>query len=267
MNRNIYIFSICAIAFLSCSAPHIRNSISELRFAVTANTAPESPYKTYSGETAKLISALNKENPTFIIHLGNMIYAGNAAGLRDVDIRRQVDEHAAVFSQLSPVCNYTVGELDLFKGSSTAFEELTGKKPFYSFHYGTIHFISLNSSDGAPGTISASQRKWLTEELEYNKNDDAIIVLSYHPLYLQKNMQGNIQTVEKADELHQLFKKYQITAVLSAAGDYYSRTDRDGIAYINTGCIPMYRLPNYDQFRYYSVVLSGGTITVTGKKQ
>ncbi|MGL4368360.1 MAG: metallophosphoesterase family protein [Spirochaetota bacterium] len=249
-----------------CKNTHIKNPGVSLQFAVISNTAPESPYKGYHPDAKKLIDALNRENPTLVIHAGNMIYAGNSPGLRDVDVIRQVNDHKTLFSKLNPICNYAAGDLDHFKGSSSFNEMITGKNAFYSFHYGTVHFLIINSTDPQPGLISSARRKWIAEELEYNKNDDAIIVISHHPFFLQKNIQGSIPCVENPEELHQLFVRYGVTAVLSGAGDYCSRTARDGIDYINAGCIPVFRKDGYDQFRYYTANLSGGKITVTGRK-
>ena len=94
----------------------------------------------------------------------------------------------------------------------------------------------------------------------------AIVILSYRPFFLKKELAGYLATVSGAERFHALFAKHRVRAVISAAGEIVSRTDRDGIAYINAGCAPMYRRDVYDRFRYHVIDISNDAVTVTGRK-
>jgi predicted phosphodiesterase len=258
------IVCLCAAVLCASCTPLTPKTIeAPARFAIITNTAPESPYKPFAPELTKLIDAVNRENPSFVIHLGNIIYAGNTQGVRETDIDRQISERGEFFSKLDPVCFYVAGNLDFFKGSFSFFTKETKRPTNHSFHYGPVHFMAINS---AMASISELQKKWIEDELEINKDDAAVIVLSYYPFMLQKNYAGYQPTVEDAESFHRIFIRYKVRAVISAAGEFYSRVDRDSIAYINAGAVPIYKKDGYDQFRYYIGEITKDSINVTGRK-
>lgn len=266
MKRLSAIAALCLAAALSCSHAPVKSIGSPVRFAVISGTAPESPYTPYPDDLSKLIAALNRENPAIVLHLGNIIYAGNAQGLREEDVTRQIAARPAFFDKLNPVCEYTVGELDRFGGSLDFFEKATGKPAFHSFSYGPVFFLSIDSDDAGSASISKTQEKRIAQELERNADKAAIVILSYRPFFLRKELTGYLTTVTGAERFHSLFAKHRVRAVISAAGEIVSRTDRDGIAYINAGCAPTYRRDVYDRFSYHMIDITNDAVTVTGRK-
>jgi 3',5'-cyclic AMP phosphodiesterase CpdA len=228
------------------------------------NTSPESPFKPHSAEISKLIDALNRENPTFIIHTGNLVYAGYSPGIREADVISQYNENTEAFSRLSRVCIYAPGELDNLMGSTAIFERYTKRPSYHSFGYGTIEFIILNSSDPDAGEISSHQIEWVKDELNKYSRSQEFIILSHHPMFPPKSSEG-MQILRNAAEIHSLLIKYHVIAVISGSGDRLSRTEKDGISYINAGCVPAYRPCATGQFRYYSVMLQNGYLTIQGK--
>lgn len=256
---------LCALIMLSCSAGGVKSMPSSARFAVIANTAPESPYKPYPEDLSRLISALNRENPPIIVHLGNTIYAGTTGGLRAEDIALQIDRRRPFFDRLGPVCDYTAGELDRVGGSLELFESLSGRPAFHSFHYGSVFFLSIDSEDGGIASISREQTSRIDDELNRNSDSAAIVILSSRPFFLQKNLEGYCTTVAGAEAFHALFVKYRVRAVISASGEIVSRLDRDSVAYINAGCVAMHKQA-YDRFRYHMIEITKDAVTVTGRK-
>lgn len=258
------LFVCAAILFSGCSSHGVKTIDAAARIALISGTAPESPYKSYSPELHRLIAAVNRDNPAIVLHLGNMIFAGNTPGLRESDVLRQLDERKPFFSKLDPVCDYTAGELDHFGGTAELFEKETGRSALHSFQYGTLHFLAIDSNDGGPAEVSPSQKLLIERDLE-RSGDSAVIILSCRPFFLQKNLAGYTQTVAKAEEFHQLFLKHRVRAVFSASGEIFSRVDRDSISYINAGSVPVYK-NGYDQPRYYIVEITKDTITASGRK-
>ena len=257
---------ICLLAAIGCSSVPAGNMNAPAAIAVIAGTAPESPYTPYPEELAKLITALNRENPAIVVHLGNIIYAGNTQGLREEDIEKQIAGRKAFFDRLVPVCEYTAGELDRFRGSLSFFERATGKPAFHSFHYGSVFFLSIDSEENGTGIISEAQAGRIEDELDRNRDCAAAVILSYRPFFLRKDFAGYAATVRGADRFHALFRKYNVRAVISAAGDASSRVDLDSIAYINAGCVPMHRRDAYDRYRYHIISILNNAVTSAGRR-
>ena len=266
MKHLTLLLPLCIAALFSCSNAPVMSIDAPVRFAVISGTAPESPYTPYPADLSRLIAALNRENPAIVAHIGNIFYGGAAQGLREEDVTRQIAARPAFFDRLNPVCEYTAGELDRFGGSLGLFESVTGKPAFHSFSYGPVFFLSIDSDDAGTASISKNQEERIIRELERNRNKAAIVILSYRPFFLKNEFAGYLTTVAGADRFHALFAKHRVRAVISAAGEIVSRTDRDGIAYINAGCVPMYKRDAYDRFRYHVIDITNDAVAVTGRK-
>jgi 3',5'-cyclic AMP phosphodiesterase CpdA len=261
MKKSAILSVILLAGCLTSPAPH---EYQPVQFALTGNTCPESPFKPHSADILKLIDSLNRENPTFIIHTGNIVYAGYSPGIRETDVTSQYKENTEIFSRLSRVCIFVPGEFDNFNGSTNDFERYTKRPPFHSFGYGPIKFIVLNSTDPNVGEISSRQISWLKDELSVYGSSHEFVILSYHPFYLPKPVEG-VKIIKNAPEIHDLFVKYHVIAVISGTGEKLFRTEKDGISYINAGCVPSFKPCYPGQFRYYTILLKNGNITIQGK--
>ncbi len=247
----------------SCSTAIKRPIIHNLSFALIGNTCPESPFKPIFPDADKLVQSINMDNPSFIIHTGNIVYAAAPVALRDTDIKSQFDSFTNAFAALEPVRQYVPGDLDLFAGSTSLYQEFTGKSEWYTFRVGQTCFIVLNSTNPAPCEIGSNQRQWLEEQLSHTTEGAAVIILSHHPFFVSKSSEP---TIKSADSFHQLFKKYNVFAVISGAGETLSRVEKDSITYINAGTLPLYKRDSYDKFRYYTVEIISDMIILQGKK-
>ena len=114
--------------------------------------------------------------------------------------------------------------------------------------------------------ITEGQIAKIADELDRNRDCAAAVILSYRPFFLKKEFAGYVPTVRSAEKFHALFRKYNVRAVISATGDISSRTDLDSIAYINAGCVPVYRHDAYDRFRYHIVTITQNAVTAAGRK-
>lgn len=83
---------LLATLFSALSCAGIEKKTNDVNFALVANTLPESAFKTNPAELAKLIDSINKDNPTFLIHLGNLIQGGSSkSGIIKNDVEKQLD--------------------------------------------------------------------------------------------------------------------------------------------------------------------------------
>jgi 3',5'-cyclic AMP phosphodiesterase CpdA len=261
--KTIIHIALAAAVTISCSTVKQAKIETPFSFALIGNTYSESPFKPPHPDTAKLIDALNRENPVFVTHIGNIIYAGFNVGLREIDAHRQFSEGRSALAGLVRERYFVIGELDTFAGSSAAFESFTGYRSYHSFSYGSVLFIALNSTDNEPGIIGDEQWKWLEQTLAGSLHE-SIVILVHHPPFLSKP--SDVKKVVEAERLHALISRYPVRAVISGAGEFFSITESGRIQYINAGCVPLFKKEGADQYRYYIITFNDGYLSIAGKK-
>jgi hypothetical protein len=247
------------IAATGCAGFDRHEYVAPVQCAIIGNTYAESPFLPPHANTGKLINSIIKNNPAFTIHTGNGIYAGNSEGLREVDVIRQFDEQTAAFERISPL-KKVPGEFDLFKGRVSFYTEKTGNMSDYSFMYGKMLFIMLNS---ASGSVQPEQLTWTSEEIASYDKIAAIYVITYMPVFAPKGSPA--RTVKNAEALHELFVKEGINGVISGFGETLFSIEKDNIRYVNAGCVPLPKPVTANQWHYYIVTLGNGIIDVQGK--
>jgi hypothetical protein len=250
---------ISLLAASGCAGFNKAETLAPVQCAIIGNTYAESPFLPPNVNTGKLISAMIKSNPAFTIHTGNSIYAGDSEGLREVDVVRQFDEQIQAFERVTPL-KRVPGEFDLFNGNIAFYMNKTGSQPDYSFMYGKMLFIMLNSSSG---TIQPSQLEWISSEIDLYDNISSIFVVTYLPLFAPKNTQTRV--IKNSSALHDLFVKEEIKGVISGYGETLFSVDKNGIRYVNAGCVPVSKPVLNNQWHYYTVTLSNRIIDVQGK--
>ena len=108
----------------------------------------------------------------------------------------------------------------------------TLKNQTYSFNYGNIHYVALDSqsaeeaiaADKPNTSVDKLQSEWLINDLEANKsagNTDWTIVYMHKPLYCNRGIKSNdtLKTVYQP-----IFDKYHVDVVLNGHDHSYSRT-------------------------------------------
>ena len=251
--------------FLSCITSNTKHA-SELYFAVISNTYADSPYADFSPRLQNSIESINKDNPIFLIHLGGLVCGGlKWMGITEADLNRQYNNALKCFSELSPIFYTVKGKSDLLNTSSVIYERYTKRKSYYSFNYGDLHFIVLDSTEGN-GRIYPDQRKWLIEDLKKNKNSGTIYVFINSVLFLpEKYSSFEEYRLKDYKLLHKYFTEYNIKAVFSGDLPFYFKYDVDGISYINTGCCGFNNneddIPK-DCIQYYIVEINKGYLDI-----
>jgi hypothetical protein len=163
------------------------------------------------------------------------------------------------------------------------------KDQTYSFNYGNIHFIALDTQaieEAIAGQtdVDKLQTEWLISDLEANAaagNTDWTIIFMHKPFYCTRGVKSN-------DALKQaylpIFDKYHVDVVLDAHDHAYSRTypmfgdspvssTNEGTVYIQAGRIGVKAFPEsygrlwdaffydpQDQANYMTAEVSGTTL-------
>ncbi len=259
----IILFIISAVPY--CSSPEIKKS-ADLRFVLINNTRGESPYAGLGPKIKPVIKKINEDNPVFLMHLGGMICGGaDWLGVARADIEKQYAEMYSAISGLLPIFYTVKGRTEIFNNSSDIYIKYTGKKEYYSFNYGNIHFLVLDST-GEKG-MQQSQKDWIKKDLEQAEYSPAIFVFVHDPLFIPLNLKYNgIESFKDADLLHKFFQKHRVKAVFSVSHPVYFKKDIDGVLYINAAC-GGFNLKDFNQgyYQYYIVDYRNMELRITPK--
>lgn len=141
---------------------------------------------------------------------------------------------------------------------------------------GDCFCIILNSEDleVRPGVIGPTQLAWLEAQLSSDSAQKAPfrIVFVHRPPFPQHHHED--KPLQPAEDLHELFKKYGVTAVFAGHEHSYSRKEKDGIFYVISGGAgsPLHAdagldaaFYHYVQVSYLKTALQVRTIDHTGK--
>ena len=105
---------------------------------------------------------------------------------------------------------------------------------FYSFTYGGVHFVMLNTNKQGTtdDSLSDEQMEWLIHDLE---SDDSkwTVVLMHHPLYSpgtgSTDRWEDPMAIAMRDQLTHVFEKYGVDIVIAGHDHIYYRTHPIGI--------------------------------------
>lgn len=258
------LFFICV--FSSCLNSNIKRE-TELRFAVITNTHADSPYAELSPKLQLAIDSINRDNPVFLVHLGGIVCGGSEwMGITESDIKRQYKKAFEQFSGLSPILYSVIGESDLLNTSSGFYEKYTKHGTYYSFNYGDLHFIVLDSTE-TDGFISPSQKNWLIEDLKKYRDSSSVFIFINSVLYFPEQY-GSFKKYRCKDYkmLHKHFTESKVKAVFSGNLPFYFIYDYEGISYINTGSCG-FNKSNFskDCIQYYIINLERDNLKVSSR--
>lgn len=244
---------------LSCSS--VQRNQTDIKFVVTANTYPESAFKTQMPEAELLSEKMNSENPVLLIHMGNLVQGGSkSVGISETDMTRQLDSAKRAFSKFRSVSYFIPADKDKFDNNFTLFNRNSGHKEYFSFNYGSIHFIALNPYGDTSPEIDSKQIEWLKSDLGTFSGKQTIVFSKTQLL----GPSGNSERTANAFAVHDILKKRNIIAVISSDSSVQQSSVKDGIEYINLPVAPL--SSRSSGFNFYNIIIKSGRIQWEGKK-
>lgn len=265
----IMLLCMAVRGIVSCAGATAPRKADDLRIALLCNTNPESPFGRLSPKVSATFDRIKKENPLFMVHLGNMIYGGHEwMGIKASDISGQFNEFFAASARARTILYTTRGALDGFNDSPEPYILHSGRQNYYSFNYGNCHFIVLDTSDPEPCHVSEKQLQWLTLDLKRYRDCPAIFVIAHHPLLPPRAVRlAENGICADGGRVMALLSKYPVKAVISAGTAVNNNEYRDGVRHIIAGCGGFNKSDAMSRaYNYYMLEYAGGVVTVSGQR-
>lgn len=201
-----------------------------------------------------IVTAYIQHNPEFVIHTGDMVNSGgiwNQWLEFNESIQPIWDTGIPFFGVVGNHEKYTdqwnVSDEDFthyrqFFNFSSVIDNPGETELHYSFDYGGIHFIILNTEDYFDDdteifNCSQTQMDWLLTDLTNTQPTDFIVASYHRPAW--SISQNRVDRWNQAEtirhEFHQLFVQHGVDLVFNGHDHYYYRFIRDGIYYVVTG--------------------------------
>ncbi|MGH8201132.1 MAG: metallophosphoesterase family protein [Steroidobacteraceae bacterium] len=150
-------------------------SDSHIGFKAPAN--PDAP-----GTLAAAVAQISAGQPSFLIHTGDVSHLSKP---------EQFDTAAEIMKQSKREVFYVPGEHDTIGDDGKLFFERFGRAKgtggWYSFDSHGVHFIGLVNvvglKPGGLGTLGATQREWLEDDLRGRSASTPIVIFTHMPLW------------------------------------------------------------------------------------
>jgi hypothetical protein len=174
-----------------------------------------------------VLKDIERLHPDLVVTVGDLIegYKDSTGAVKDWDATLPYLKLISCPVYLTPG-NHDITTPDV----RSVFIKKTGRNPYYSFDYQNSHFIILdNTLVEKAEEMAPDQMKWLEKDLKALKNKTGIYVFMHKPFWAEGAGAG------KPDKLHDLFKKYKVTAVFTGHWHQYASDVIDGIRYVVMG--------------------------------
>ncbi|MEJ5361167.1 MAG: hypothetical protein WHV26_03810 [Spirochaetota bacterium] len=251
---------VTVFIIIQCSCSSGQTTYAQpIRFVVISNTSPDSPYEEFNPQLINTLLSINKENPVFTMHCGNIIHGGSSRmDINVMDIEKQFQQFYKFAKKLTSILFTTCGPLDTYNDSTAIYTKFTQKDAWYSFNYGTNHFIVLYSNSKTSLFISDKQLVWLKEDLKKHSHAHIFVFSYFLPAIHHTKQQFASDSHQK---LHELLSQYTVKAFFGVTGLTQPVTVGT-IQYFPVPCDNSYSNKYKKAIRYYVVDFDGQSITV-----
>lgn len=193
-----------------------------------------------------IIEHANKKKPLFTFHGGDLVSEGKE------------EEYAhllTLINELEVPLYVTPGNHDIRSNGRPIYGAIFGPA-YYSFTYGNIHFIVLDSSTGG---LDDAQYGWLEEDLK-NHQVETIIVFTHVPPFDPRPGESHaFNSPDERDVFLDLMKRYGVDRVYASHIHSYFREEKEGVPYVISGGGGAY-LVSSGFYHYIDVEVDGGEI-------
>ncbi len=180
------------------------------------------------------------EGAAFVINTGDIVHQGEIAQL----------EHVRDLMAEYPIRVIVVpGNHERLDSSIDNFLSiLAPPAPYYTFDYGGVHFVILNSS---AGNLSPEQLEWLDADLAPRASTDLIMVFVHHPPF--DPIGGDHIMGSSREPFMARMQAYAVDYVFAGHIHSYDDALRNGTHYYITGGAgaPLYGHPQRKAFYHY----------------
>ena len=189
------------------------------------------------------LEAISKVNPSFLLHTGDIVEYSKY----ETYWRNQLDFNGKYVRTLPIMAisgnhetTYRAGSNEIYKHFNyKIYEQDTIKGFYYTFDYGNVKFIMLNTNDQGENGISEEQYDWLYATLKNNDKKWTIVAM-HHPMYsvgkYGASPDYNEYSLQLRAQLTKLFADNKVDLVLQGHDHAYSKTypiSADGAANIS----------------------------------
>ncbi len=195
-------------------------------FVVSGDTRSEPPF-TQIERHGVVASAILKENPLFVVHLGD--FSGEANDPKEWDQFFSAGRDLYANTIIIPV----QGNHDY----ASLYTEIFGMPDWYAFSAGSLRFLVLNTN-GWTQTRFDNQTAWFSAEAA---DKGVKIAFFHHPFYTTDRKRTGL-TLAQIPIWQKIFEKGGVSAVYSAHMHAYERYVSDGVTYVTNGAggAPLY---------------------------
>ncbi|OAA26577.1 hypothetical protein AT15_06365 [Kosmotoga arenicorallina S304] len=173
----------------------------------------------------EICQEINRYHPSFVINSGDIVYM-------DMIIRNWVQFFQSTDVFTRSFYYSALGNHEKTGVNFRNFLDFPGDELYYSFQYGGILFIVLNTNQRYDWC--SKQYKWFKKLLESRGSDiEFTVVIMHHPPY--NNGIVNMWRILMNLSLVPLFEEYKVDLVLSGHIHNYQRFSKNGITYLISG--------------------------------
>lgn len=201
-----------------------------------AHVGDTQAYPTYFSDVLESVV----DDVDFLVHTGDVVESSKY----EADWTAMLDGNFEYLSRI-PVqaisgnheTTYKNGSNETYKHFNYSIPEQTStsKGLYYSFVYGNVKFIMLNTNDLTNSQLKAEQYNWLISELQNNTATWTIVAM-HNPIYSAggygSNPEKNSITLALREQLQGIFAQYGVDIVLQGHDHTVSRTypiDENGV--------------------------------------
>ena len=180
----------------------------------------------------RVVTAIVKAGPDFLVHTGDLVADGSDTG--------QWPTFFSIEHDLLRTTPFYPAQGNHERNNPQFYDYFASSAPYYSFDWGGVHFIILNSDLANVSTSSdrrsdfwGEQLRWLEADLKKAQKADFRFLAFHHPPFTA--VSARQQESMQLQELVPIFEKYKVDVVFAGHDHNYQRHIVNGIQYVVTG--------------------------------